>query len=413
MSSATRHAGFLGDAASLGLGLVLAQALLLGVMPWWSRLYTPADFAVLGVWAAVAGVVSVLVTLRYETSVMLPQDDAEARRIVWLGLLVIAALSALVLGVTLAAPRAWRTALALDVLGPWLPAAVLSGSGSAVVALGFVWLNRRRRHAAMNAVRIAGAFVTALAGVALGLSQSANGLLIAHFAGVAASLAVLGVLTRGALDVPPADELRRVAGEHRAAPLFLWPNAVLDVATQQLPFVLAASWFSVAVAGQFNLAWRTLALPLFLASAAIGTVFYQRFARCADDRQAARRLLFDVWRWGAAVLVPVAGVLMVFGPELFAALFGASWREAGRDAALLAPMLCIMAVSSATSGSLIVLGRQRWAPLFGALVFVCRPLAFWYGARRHDLQTALVLWAVFEVLIIAAYNLVILRALRR
>jgi hypothetical protein len=94
-------------------------------------------------------------------------------------------------------------------------------------------------------------------------------------------------------------------------------------------------------------------------------------------------------------------------------VFGPSWRDAGRDAALLAPMLCVMALSSATSGSLIVLGRQRWAPLFGALVFVCRPLAFWYGARRNDLQTALALWTVFELLIIAAYNFVILRALRR
>lgn len=413
MKAAVRHAGFLGDAASLGLGLGVAQAVLLGVMPWWSRLYAPADFAVLGVWTAVVGVVSVLVTLRYETSVMLPQDDAEARRIVALGLLVIAALSALLLLVTLAAPLSWRAALALDVLGPWLPAAVLSGSASAVLALGFVWLNRRRHYAAMNGVRIVGAVVTALTGVALGLSQSRHGLLLAHLAGVAAALAMLLVLTRGPLDLPPADDLRRVAREHRAAPLFLWPNAVLDVATQQLPFVLAASWFSVAVAGQFNLAWRTLALPLFLASAAIGTVFYQRFARCAQDREAARKLLFDVWRWGALVLLPVAVVLMAFGPELFAALFGPSWRDAGRDAGLLAPMLCVMAVSSATSGSLIVLGRQRWAPLFGALVFVCRPLAFWYGARRHDLQTALILWAVFEVLIIAAYNLVILRALRR
>lgn len=407
----SRARGFLGDAASLGLGLGVAQAVLLGVMPWWSRLYTPADFAVLGVWAAVAGVVSVLVTLRYETSVMLPEDDAEARRIVWLALTVIAALSTLLLLITLAAPSAWRSALALDVLGPWLPAAVLSGSGSAVVALGFVWLNRRRRHAAMNGVRIAGAVVTALAGVVL--SSRANGLLIAHLAGVAASLGVLLAVSRGAGGPPPAADLRRVAGEHRAAPMFLWPNAVLDVATQQLPFVLAASWFSVAVAGQFNLAWRSLALPLFLASAAIGTVFYQRFARCAADREAARRLLLDVWRWGAAVLVPVAALLMAFGPALFAALFGPSWRDAGRDAALLAPMLCVMAVSSATSGSLIVLGRQRWAPLFGALVFVCRPLAFWYGARRNDLQTALVLWAVFELLIIAAYNFVILRALRR
>ncbi|MDP2005243.1 MAG: hypothetical protein Q8K45_06175, partial [Rubrivivax sp.] len=191
----------------------------------------------------------------------------------------------------------------------------------------------------------------------------------------------------------------------------------LDTITQQLPMALAVLWFTQDDAGQFSLAWRVLAVPVLMLAGAAGTVFYERFAVLAGpgavaDRVAARGLLLRTWRSFALIGLLPTGVILLWGEPLFATLFGAGWRPAGALAAVLMPMLWAMLVSSPTSGALIVLGLQRWSPVFGLAMLVYRPAALWVGAQQGSLVLGLMLWAVCEIVVIALYNLLLLRALR-
>ncbi|HRI18196.1 MAG TPA: oligosaccharide flippase family protein, partial [Burkholderiaceae bacterium] len=244
----------------------------------------------------------------------------------------------------------------------------------------------------------------------------ASGLLVAQLAGALAALAML------VLAMAPADrvtspragraELAAAARAHADAPRYLWPAALLDTFTQQLPLVLIAAWYSQALAGQFSLAWRMLAVPLFMLSAAAASVFYQRMATLADRPREARALLLGSWRLFAGVGALPALVVMLWGEPLFVFVFGTEWAAAGRIAAVLMPMLWAMFVSAPTSSALIVLGLQRWSVVFGLAMLVVRPLAFWIGAQQGRLETGLWAWVGGELLLIAGYNLLILRRLR-
>lgn len=399
--------GFARDTLLLAGGLGLAQALTLAVMPLWSRLYSPADFAALGLWMAVVAVVSMALLLRYDTCIVIARDDAEARALLRLCLRLALGGGALLALLAWALPPAWQAALGLQPLGRCLPLAVVGGALAAALAALLAWANRQREYPRISAARVVLAAAAALAGSAFGMVGVLGGLLLAQLVGGVAGLLALA-RERGS-----AEGVAEAARQHVKAPRYLWPSAMLDAITQQLPMLLAVLWFSAEEAGQFSLAWRVTAVPMLMLAAAAGTVFYERFAtQAALDRVAARRLLVSTWFSFAMIgLVPTA-VLLLWGEGLFGWLFGPAWRPAGVLAAVLMPMLWAMLVSSPTSGALIVLGLQKWAPAFGMAMLVYRPAALWAGAQQGSLALGLALWAVCELVAIALYNLLLWRTLR-
>jgi O-antigen/teichoic acid export membrane protein len=129
--------------------------------------------------------------------------------------------------------------------------------------------------------------------------------------------------------------------------------------------------------------------------------------------EAARAMLLRQWRHFALIGALPVLLLAAAGGPVFQAVFGLQWLEAGRFSAVLAPMLLAMLVSAPTSGALLVLGLQRFAPLFGLAMLVYRPLAFWVGAEQGSLMLGLGLWAVCEIAAIVAFNRLLLAQVAR
>lgn len=400
--------GMARDTLVLAAGLGVAQLITLAVMPLWSRQYGPDDFAALGLWMAVVAVVSMALPLRYDTCIVIARDEQEARALLRLCLRLALGGGATLALLAWALPAPWQAVLGLQTLGRWLPLAVLGGTLAAAFAAGLAWANRQRAYPRITAARITVAAAAAVAGSAFGAWGVVGGLLLAQLLGGLAG--VLALQRERGIAQGVADAARH----HQQAPRYLWPAAMLDAVTQQLPMLLAVAWFSSAEAGQFSLAWRVLAVPVLMVAGAAGTVFYERFAnQAATDIALARRLLLSTWRTLLLIGLAPTLLLLLWGDGLFAFAFGSDWRRAGTLAAVLAPMLCVMLVSSPTSGALIVLGLQKWSPVFGLAMLVYRPAALWLGAQHGSLALGLALWGVCEVVTIALYNLLLLRTLRR
>lgn len=412
-SGARPEAGFARETAILAAGLVASQAVLLAVMPLWSRLYGPEQFAALGVWTAVSSTVATLVLLRYDSAIVVAAHDAEARALRRLGLALAIGGGLLLLVVALLLPARALDGLGLAPLDGWLAGAIVAGVLSALMASSIAWLNRGRAYGRISATRLTLAIVVAAMGSLLGWwwGGSTAGLLVAQLCGATAALLALP------WKLSPHSGARAAARRHRDAARFLWPAALLDVFTQQLPVLLVAAWFGAHATGQFSLAWRVLAMPALMLAAAAGSVFYQRFARALDgpsgDVLAARAMILRTWRVFLVMGAAPALIIALAGEPLFAMVFGEGWREAGLLASAMVPLLLAMATSSPTSGAIVVLGQQRWAPLFGIAMLIYRPAAFWVGARAGSLPLAIALWTMCEVVAIALYNRMLLRALAR
>ena len=78
------------DIAKLVLGTVGGRVVLLLAMPVVTRLYKPADFELLAVYAALVGTVAVASCLRFEIAIPLADSDDDAVHLLVLSLMSVA-----------------------------------------------------------------------------------------------------------------------------------------------------------------------------------------------------------------------------------------------------------------------------------------------------------------------------------
>lgn len=73
---------------TLMTGTTIAQAIPIAISPILTRIYTPEDFGVFALYMAIASIVAVVATGRYEMAIMLPKKDSDAINIVALSILI-------------------------------------------------------------------------------------------------------------------------------------------------------------------------------------------------------------------------------------------------------------------------------------------------------------------------------------
>ncbi|MCH7344410.1 oligosaccharide flippase family protein [Pelomonas sp. CA6] len=363
-------AGLLRATATLLAGGALAQALPLLLGPWLTRLYSPAEFGHFSLLWTVATNVAVVGCARYEFALPLADDEPAA--------LALAALCArLLLAVTLASAGAglvwsmWRD----EALALWLPLAVLSGAAAQAMTL---WATRAQAVAAMAWARVLQYGGAALLQLLLGLAAfGAVGLVLGPVVaglGAALWLAAMTAPAGGwaALWRQPGAALREQAARHKDFPLLNTPHAFASALQDSLSMLLLAAWLGEASAGYWALALRYLKAPAGLVGGALSQTLYPRLAAATQPAQAlslVRRSMAAL----AAIALPLAALLMLFGPQLFAWVFGERWADAGALARALAPYIALHFVASPLAVTTMVWRAQAWAlklALVGQLAFV-------------------------------------------
>ena len=58
-------------------GTVVAQALMMAALPFLTRIYSPTDFSLLAIYAAIIGILTAVSCLRYDIAIPLPDSDED------------------------------------------------------------------------------------------------------------------------------------------------------------------------------------------------------------------------------------------------------------------------------------------------------------------------------------------------
>lgn len=377
----------LGPVLTLVGGTAAGQLVSLAARPVLTRLFTPEAFGVLGFYAAAVATLATAAAGRYEDAVPLPASRREADALWGLALGLGAAVSAAtVVVVPFRGPLA--AALGRPEVAGLLALVPLGVLGTVWGRATEVWLGRADRFGAVSASRVAHTAVTVPTQLGGGLLGGAAGALVGgHLAGRVAATAVL-IARALRVGRPSTGGWGALARRYRRFPAFSMPSGFLNTLSTQLPafFLLAA--FEPDVLGLYVLAFGTLAAPLHLVGTSVAQVFFQRAAEAHRDGTLAGLTETVFARLGALGLFPLAA-LAVAGPAAFAVVFGAEWRASGVYAALLAPWLYFVFVSSPLSSLFDVLERQPAELAFNAVGVAARVVALWAGGR-----TGSPLWAV-------------------
>ncbi len=362
-AAAAPHRGLLRATLTLLAGGALAQALPLLLGPWLTRLYTPAEFGVYHLFAAVAAMFAVVACARYEFALPLAADENEADALRALALWLLAAST----GVAALAGAVW--AWAIQAWWPlWLPLAV---AALGAVSLATLAATRAQRFRAVAAARVVqhggGALAQGVAGLA---HAGVTGLIAAPLVAALAAVALLRLRLAGWWRVP-REHLMAVARRYRDFPLLNTPHAFAGTLLDTLALALVASSQGVAAAGFWGLVMRYLKAPATLVGGAVSQALYPRLAAqgIAAGRRDVRRVMVAL----AALAAPLVLLLWAFAPWAFEWAFGVAWRDAGELARALALYIGLHFVASPLAVVTMAWHAQAWAlklALLGQALFL-------------------------------------------
>lgn len=361
-------------------GSTLGQLLVVAASPLLTRMYTPEQFGVLGVYIAGILLLSGIATMRYELAIPLPAEDREARSLLQLALGLSAGFSALLLVVSLVGkgfPLAWVGLEELQPYAPFLPLGTWLISSYQSLTY---WAVRKGRYHTLAATKLWQALGNIAVQLVLGITKLGTlGLLLGDAAGRSAGITQLARGVPGLFTPSCTGELLQVARRYSKFPMWSMGSTLINRLGLQLPQLFVATTFGPREAGWYLLTQRVLGTPISLVGQAVAQVFLNRIAelRREDPERAPGFYLGIVTRMALVGGLPILVGGFLLG-EAFGWIFGPEWVPAGRIVQLLTPMFAIQWTFSPTSQILIVFERQELQLLWDASRLVALAASLYY-----------------------------------
>ena len=367
------------NSARLVTANVIAQAVGLLIYPLLTRLYTPEDFGVLGLFASLAGTLALVGTANYQNAIPLPKSETQAVGIFHIAFLLLSSLTILLVltipfnGIIAAlfnepelARWYWLLPIYVFVLGLW--------------ALVNNWYIRRKLFSATASYQIWLTLTSAGGKAGFGYwIPSAGGLIGAS---IISAITALGVSIarnwRKSLYLLlhiNRNSCSSAARTYRNFPAYSLPQTLVNQVSGQLPIWLLLPVFGANQIGFWNMALLLSFTPLSLISKSLSQVFLQSFAEKVNSRQPLSRFYRRfVYSGGAILSVLFVGLWFVL-PSLTEWLLGDAWRTVGEYIRWLLPWLCVASINSCVSFIPDLFFRQRAFLFFEVTQLILRGAA--------------------------------------
>ncbi len=420
MNRFTRHMarisgreGFVPDVLTLLSGTTVALGLAYLARPILTRLFTPAEFGILGFFVALVAVLSAAAAWRYEDALVLPEDEKEGASLLalCLWLVVVTTLVSFVFVGGRYTIAGWFDKPEVAPYLAWVPLGVFA---SGMIRVTKAWLTRGKRFASVSVGEVTHNAVRVPVQLGAGWMQwGAGGLIGGLLAGQMASAGVLfmNVLQKsGALVWAGMNgmQMRRMARRYQEFATYGMPSSLMNIASVRLPELMLLFFFDPQVIGWYAQAYGVLGIPISLVGVSVARVF---FVNAAEAHRAGRLqpLTMKVYRQLAMLGLFPALALTVSGPDVFEFVLGPLWRQAGVYVQYLSAWLFFVLVSSPLSRLFDVLEKQRENFFFNIALFVTRAASLLIGGWQGDAVLAIALFGISGAVLWLLHTLWMLR----
>jgi O-antigen/teichoic acid export membrane protein len=407
------RASFVRNVGILAGGTALAQVLTVLALPVITRLYTPEDFSVLAVYAALLGMIGVVACLRFEIAIPLPSDDFEAANLMVLGLSFTTVISGLVLLLAALVPEQIANGLGQPALQRYLlllPIGVwLSGAFGCVQ----FWATRRKQFSDIAQTRMTQSLGSVLVQMLVGWLTKTGplGLLLGQVTGRGAGFLKLGKVAWADTQTQRKHitlvTLQNYFRKNSQFPQFSSFEALANVGTVQLPIIIIAATAIGPEAGFALLAMKAAAVPMGLIGGAISQVYLSR----ASDELRAGNLPEFTQKITVGLIGAGVGPLICIGilaPNLLPLVFGDQWTRAGEIVSWMTPWFILQFLVSPLSMALHVTANQRLAMLTQASGLILR-VGMTACASIYLTEYIVEIFSISGLLFYLGYYLIVLR----
>lgn len=403
---------------TLMTGTAVAQAIPIAISPILTRVYSPEDFGVLGLFVAITTVFASVANGRYELAIMLPRKNSEAINLLALGFVICAIISVILFLVALALNEKIKELLGNESIGLWLyfvPFAVfLSGC--------FNVLNyynvRIKNYKDIRDAAIAKSFVTASVQLVFGFLKSGSAGLIGGqiLSQLASNTRLIKNIGKGGFSKPFCKiKMIALAKRYRDFPKFTLWAGLANTLSQNINNVLISSYYGLSTLGYYSFTERMLGMPASLIGNAVGQVFFQEASKEYQQTGRAYNSFISATKKLVIISFPVYFFLYFFVEDIFYYVFGPEWRVAGTYAKIMIPFFMIKFVVSPLTVINQVNKKNKLGMFwqFGLLfLYVC--VIFWSQTQGYKVEVFLhVLSVVLSLYYLFFYFLIYSHAKRK
>lgn len=361
MVSRLKKNDFLKSVIILMSGSTVAQFLPVLISPVFTRVFTPEQIGIYGVYVAAVNIITQFVCLKYDVAIVISEEKEEAGGLFWLCLSVTGVLSVLLL-LTYPFARPISALLGSKDSFFWVyyipVSTLLIGLNTALNYYNV----RLKAFTAISTANITKTVVQSIVQVALGfLGFGIHGLIIGQIASFLAGnmRLIKNVLKAISFSSFNKKNIFRLLVKHRQYPAYILTGSLSNSLTYNLIPFFMSSFYSPSQCGYYTMINRVLGSPINLIGSAVGQVFLKQ----ASDEKNGKQLLSPIFNKISKILllmsVPIFAVLFIFGRPLFTVVLGKEYGDTIPYLRALIPMFLVRFVVSPVQSSAVVMGKQR------------------------------------------------------
>lgn len=255
---------FAANVATLSTGTFIAQIIVIAISPILTRLYTSKDFGVFALYTAIAGIVTMIATGRYELAIILPKKDEDAAHLVLLSLIINICVCFLFFIIVFALNEPIIKLLGNYEISFWLYFVSLTIFLTGAYQIFNYWLNRQKKYKEMSQNRVMQSGITAVTQLGIGFfSMGTNGLIVGIIVGhvVTTALFFRSFCKQIIHRKFSYTHIKALSKQYIGHPKLLVPSHAISALNNQIPIFFLSSFFGIEAAGFFSLASRSFSLP--------------------------------------------------------------------------------------------------------------------------------------------------------
>lgn len=395
-------------------GTAIGQIINVLVTPILSRLYSPTDFGVLAIYAALLSILGGLSSFSYHLAIPLPEEDRKASNLLFLScmlnvlLVFVVFLVIYFIGDTLFSILRWQVIMPYKYL---LPLGVLfTGFYTSISYFAL----RYKAYAAIAQTNITQKLCGVSTSIFMGwLGFIPSGLLWGQIVSMAGGIFTLIKRTKSHFSRHDINKesVTIVAKTYRNFPIFQTFGTMFNILSVQIMPLLLASFFSPNITGWFAMSMRVLHLPALFLGKSIGQVYYQKGSVAYREGRLSNVTLRTLNALTLLGTFPILS-LGVIAPDLFPLVFGDLWEPAGYYTLCLSPYLWLEFLASPISNTFLILGKQRYLAFFQGIMLVTGVFSLYIGTLAEGIYFPIVIYSMGKFVIYFSYLVLIMRLVK-
>ncbi len=403
--------GYFSDVLKMLGGNGFVQVFKTIVSPIISRLYLPEYFGVLQNFSSIANIFSIISSLRYDQTIVLPKKEEQAVNQFATSILLVLVTTPIVVLLVYFFKDDVARLLKSPELEDYLWFVPLSFLVVGIFNVLKQWNTRKRQFLRLSTAQVASEVTSDGMAVGFGFAGMASGstMIISRIAGQVVSSLALGFLIfredgRYIFSQVNWKIIKQGIITYKKFPLYSIWAAFLSNASLYLPGLLLSGYFSPTEAGYYSMGNNVVRLPVALIATSIGQVFTQRSAKSFNEGRLAQTVLDTFKRLVVFGLFPML-VITIIGKELFILVFGTKWAEAGVYSQILSVWTFFVFLVSPVSNLTNVLGKNEVSVIINVVKVITGIASLIIGGTFGSARLGLWLFSITGIITYAVYIL--------